>query len=75
MGGNGGVLEVALLAICAWGAYKGWQFMTGRNEWLDRREPASIAVKALCSLLFSWLFAALAVLKLVLGFLGIMSRM
>lgn len=40
-----------LLALCACGTYKGWQFMTGRNEWFDRREPAGIAVKVLCLLL------------------------
>lgn len=75
MGSNGGALELVVLALCVWGAYKGWQFMTGRNEWLDRKEPASIVAKAVCSLLFSWVFAAIAILKLILGFLGIMSRM
>lgn len=74
MGGNGGLLEIIILALCAWGAYNGWQFMTGRNEWLDRREPASIVAKAVCSLFFSWVFGAIATFKLTLGFLGIMGR-
>lgn len=66
MNGNGRIGSFAILAFCAWGFWKGWKFITGRNEWLDRREPASIIVKCLVCIVLSWLFGAIAIIQAVL---------
>lgn len=67
--------NLLILAFVAWSTYSGYKYITGRNEWLDRREPASIAVKLLASMMVGWVFGALAIIKAVLSVIGFTSRM
>lgn len=43
---------IILVVIWIWGAYKGWNMITGKNEWLDKKETTSYIVKgAICVVL------------------------
>ena len=69
------MLEIIILAYTAWAVYSGYQFVSGRNEWLDRRAPINIAVKVVLSLVVGYFIAAFYLIYLILKFLGFMSKM
>ena len=68
------MLEIILIVYTAWAVYSGYQVISGRNEWLDRRAPANIAVKVVLSLV-GYFIAAFYLIYLILKFLGFMSKM
>lgn len=69
------MLEIIVIAYTAWAVYSGYKVISGRNEWLDRRAPANIAVKVVLSLVVGYFIAAFYLIYLILKFLGFMSRM
>lgn len=66
---------IIIIAYTIWAVYSGYKVLSGRNEWLDRRAPASIAVKCVLSLVVGYFIAAFYLIYLILKFLGVMSRM
>lgn len=38
-------MELIIIIYTIWAVYSGYKVLSGRNEWLDRRAPASIAAK------------------------------
>ena len=69
------MLEIIVIAYTAWAVYSGYQVISGRNEWLDRRAPANIAVKVVLKLLLDTSLQPFYLIYLILKFLGFMSRM
>lgn len=68
-------MELIIIVYTIWAVYSGYKVLSGRNEWLDRRAPASIAVKCVLSLVVGYFIAAFYLIYLILKFLGVMSRM
>ena len=68
-------MELIIIAYTIWAVYSGYKFLSGRNEWLDRRAPACIAVKCVLSLVVGYFIAAFYLMYLILKFFGVMSRM
>lgn len=64
-----------ILAYTAWAIYSGYKVLTGRSEWLDRKEPINIAVKIVLSIGAGYIIGAFYLIYLILRFLGLMSRM
>ena len=58
-----------------WAIYSGYSILTGRSEWLDRRAPLNIAVKAVLSIVVGYVIAMFYLLYLLFKFLGLMERM
>ncbi len=52
-----------IVAIWIWGAYKGWGFLAGKVEWLDRKEPVNLIVKGSICIVLGALFGLLAIFK------------
>lgn len=69
-------METAIILIyTVWAIYSGFKFLTGRSEWLDRKEPASIICKGLLSVIVGYFIAAFYLIYLVIKFIGAMSKM
>jgi hypothetical protein len=68
-------MELIIIIYTIWAVYSGYKVLSGRNEWLDRRAPASIAAKCALSLVVGYFIAAFYLIYLILKFLGVMSRM
>ena len=64
-----------ILVYTGWAIYSGYSILTGRSEWLDRRAPLNIAVKAVLSIVVGYVIAMFYLLKLLFKFLGLMERM
>ena len=64
-----------ILAYTAWAIYSGYKVLTGRSEWLDRKEPINIAVKIVLSIGAGYIIGAFYLIYLILRFLGLMTRM
>lgn len=73
---KGMYMEALLLILyTVWAVYSGFKVLTGRNEWLDRKTPASMAVKIAGSFLIGYVIGGFYLIYLILVFLGFMSRM
>ena len=64
-----------VLAYTGWAIYSGYSILTGHSEWLDRRAPLNIAVKAVLSIAVGYVIAMFYLLYLLFRFLGLMSKM
>ncbi|WP_461873837.1 hypothetical protein [Fusicatenibacter sp.] len=64
-----------ILVYTGWAIYSGYSILTGRSEWLDRRAPLNIAVKAVLSIVVGYVIAMFYLLYLLFKFLGLMERM
>lgn len=69
------MVTVLALAYTGWAIYSGYQVLTGRSEWLDRRAPLNIAVKAALSIAVGYVIAMFYLLYLLFKFLGLMAKM
>ena len=58
-----GILEIALAAVWAWGAYMAWNKLTEKNnEWLNTKEPLNIIAKLALSIVMGfWQFVKVSV--------------
>ena len=54
---------IILIAIWGWGAFKGWNIITGKSEWLDRKETVSYIVKGAICIFLGALFGLWALFK------------
>lgn len=64
-----------ILVYTGWAIYSGYSILTGRSEWLDRRAPLNMAVKAVLSIVVGYVIAMFYLLYLLFKFLGLMERM
>ena len=69
------VFIIVLLALWGWGAYKGWSTLTGKNEWLDRKEPVSYIVKGVVCVVLGIFFAIWKLLNLAMKLMGFFFNM
>ena len=67
--------SVLILVYTSWAIYSGYKVMTGRSEWLDRREPVSLVCKCVLSVIVGYIIGAFYFIYLILQFLGFMSKM
>lgn len=65
---------VILIVYTAWAIYSGYKMVSGRNEWLDRKEPVNIAVKAVVSIVVGYVIAAFYLIYLVLKLFGAVTK-
>lgn len=68
------LLSMLVIIYTGWAIYSGYKFLTGRSEWLDRREPASIVVKGILSILVGYVIAAFYLIYLILKLIGLLQR-
>lgn len=68
------MLEIIILAYVIWAFYSGWQFMTGRIEYLDQKKIVPIIIKLLLSFAVGIFYGAIRFITLILTFLGVMSK-
>ena len=52
-----------IVAIWLWGAYKGWGILTGKMEWLDKKEPVNLIVKGSICIVLGAIFGFCAIFK------------
>ncbi len=67
-------MEVLMIAYVAWAFFSGYRMLTGRFEWLDRKETLNIIVKLVLSVVIGYIFGAFYLVYLVLVFIGILGR-
>ena len=67
--------QLLMLAYSAWALYSGYNAVSGRSEWLDRKEPLSIVVKAVASYVAGIFIGAYQLMILLLKFLSIIMGM
>lgn len=65
---------IILIVYTAWAIYSGYKVVSGRNEWLDRKQPVNIVVKAVVSIVVGYIIAAFYLIYLILKFLGAVSK-
>lgn len=65
---------VIVLVYTVWAVYSGYKFLTGRCEWLDRKEPVNRIVKGVLSVLVGYVIAVFYLIYVILRFLGIMEK-
>ncbi len=65
---------VIVLVYTVWAVYSGYKFLTGRYEWLDRKEPVNRIVKGVLSVLVGYVIAVFYLIYVILRFLGIMEK-
>ena len=53
-----------IVALWIWGAYKGWGILSGRNEWLDGKEPVNYIVKGAICIVLGAIFGLWALVKI-----------
>lgn len=63
--------SVIILVLWAWGAYKGWNTLTGKIEWLDRKQPVSYIVKGAVCVLLGIVFAIWQIARFAFRLAGI----
>ena len=66
---------VLILAYTVWAIYSGYIILTGRSEWLDRRAPLNMLVKAFLSVIVGYFIAAFYLIYLILKLVGIFTRL
>ncbi len=52
-----------IIVVWIWGAYKGWNIITGKNEWLDRKELVNYIVKGAVCVVFGAIFGVWTIIK------------
>lgn len=65
---------IVLIVYTAWAMYSGYKVVSGRSEWLDRKEPVNIAAKVVVSIGVGYIIAAFYLIYLILKFLGAVSK-
>jgi len=60
------VFVVVVGVIGLWGAYKCWNALTGRSEWLDQKAPVSYIVKGAICLVLGVFYAIWKLINLAL---------
>lgn len=65
---------IILIVYTAWAIYSGYKVVSGRNEWLDRKAPVNMVVKAVVSIVVGYIIAAFYLIYLILKFLGAVSK-
>lgn len=65
-----------LLAIIymMWAVYSGYKVVSGRNEWLDSKAPASIVVKMVLSIAIGTLIGSIYLIYYLLKFFNIIEK-
>ena len=66
--------ELLILAYTVWAIYSGYKVVTGRSEWLDRRAPLNMAVKAILSLLVGYVVAVFYLMYMIVKFINFMNK-
>lgn len=61
---------LVVVAIWLWGSYKGWKWISNRNEWLDRKTTGSYVAKGSICLVFGAVFGLLLVCKWIFTIFG-----
>ena len=66
-----GIVIIIVLIYTAWAIYSGYKVVSGRSEWLDRKEPASMIVKFGLALILGYFIGAFYFFYLILKVLHI----
>lgn len=66
-----GLIPILIIAYTAWAIYSGFKIVTGRSEWLDRKEPINIIVKVLVCIVVGYIVGAFYLIYLILKLIGI----
>lgn len=69
------ILILVYLAYLVWAVYSGYQVLSGRLEWLDRRAPLNMVVKAVLSVVVGYVIAVFYLIYVILRFFGMISRL
>lgn len=67
-------MEILIIAYTAWAFFSGYRMVSGRIEWLDRKQPLNIFVKLVVSVIVGYIFGAFYLVYLILVFIGILGR-
>lgn len=63
-------MEYALiLAYTAWAIYSGYKIVSGRSEWLDRRSPVNMIVKAIVCIIVGYIVGVFYLIYLIIRLL------
>lgn len=63
-------MEYALiLAYTAWAIYSGYKIVSGRSEWLDRRSPINMIVKAIVCIIVGYIVGVFYLIYLIIRLL------
>lgn len=65
---------IILIVYTAWAIYSGYKMVSGRNEWLDRKAPVNIAVKAVVCVVVGYIIAAFYFIYLILKLFGAVTK-
>lgn len=66
-----GLIPILIIAYTAWAIYSGFKIVSGRSEWLDRKEPINIIVKVLACIVVGYIVGAFYLIYLILKLIGI----
>lgn len=66
-----GLIPILIIAYTAWAIYSGFKIVSGRSEWLDRKEPINIIVKVLVCIVVGYIVGAFYLIYLILKLIGI----
>lgn len=51
------LIVIAILLYTAWAVFSGYKFLTGKNEWLDQRNPVAVITKVFLSVIIGYVIA------------------
>ena len=66
---------IIFLVYTGWAIYSGYNFLSGRSEWLDNSAILNRIVKIVLSIVLGYFIGAFYFIYLILKFLGIMGKM
>lgn len=66
-----GILPVIIIAYTAWAIYSGFKIVSGRSEWLDRKQPLNIIVKIIVCIVVGYFVGFFYLLYLLLKMMGL----
>lgn len=81
------IVALCVFAVLIYGFYSGWsQLTTGSGficghlpakaiDWINKENVGSAIIKIIVSLVLAYVFAAITLIKLIIGFLMFMNRM
>lgn len=64
-------IVIGVIVYLIWGTYSGYKVLTGRSEWLDRKEPANRIVKFLLCFFVGTVLGVIYLIILLLKLMGI----
>jgi len=64
-----GLTTILIIAYSAWAIYSGYKVVSGRSEWLDRKSPVNMIVKALLCVVVGYVIGGFYLIFLVLKFI------